>query len=75
MKSLITPKALKLLLKEQLGMSQRELARALDLDERTVRRYIAGDLPMPRLFQLAVSCLVDHEDEHRDALLGLSDNQ
>ena len=75
MKSLITPKALKHLLKSEVGLSQRGLAKVLDIDERTVRRYLAGDLPMPRMFQIAVACLIDHEDKHRDSCIGLSDNQ
>lgn len=75
MKSLITPKALKLLLGQELGLSQRGLAKVLDIDERTVRRYISGELKMPRVFQIAVSCLLDHDDDHRDGCIGLSDNQ
>lgn len=68
-KDLIKPKELKLLLQND-GISQRALARMLDIDERTVRRYIKGDLKMPRMFQVAVSCILDHDDEQRDAFIG-----
>lgn len=40
-----------------LGLSQRGLARALDLDERTVRRYCSGELPVPRVVWLALDSL------------------
>lgn len=39
---------------ERLGLSQRGLARELDLDERTVRRWCAGDSPVPRVVWLAI---------------------
>lgn len=36
------------------GLSQRGAARALDLDERTMRRYCAGDTPVPKVVWLAL---------------------
>lgn len=39
------------------GLSQRGAARALDIDERTMRRYCAGELPVPRLVWLALDGL------------------
>ena len=42
----------------QLGVSQRELARMLDYNERTVRHYCAGDLPIPRVVEYAVRWLM-----------------
>jgi DNA-binding CsgD family transcriptional regulator len=70
MKDLITAKELKKLLKRgATGISQREMARLIDIDERTMRRYVAGDLPIPRVVQLAVSCIVDHDDLGRDLAL------
>lgn len=53
-------KELKMLLKAE-GLSQRKLAKMLGLNERTVRRYVAGDLPMPKVVQLAVTCIMDHD--------------
>lgn len=32
---------------ESTGLSARALSRVLDVDERTVRRWLAGDRPMP----------------------------
>lgn len=39
-----------------LGLSQRGAARALGIDERTMRRYCAGD-PVPRVVWLALDGL------------------
>lgn len=41
---------------EAAGISQRELARMLDYNERTVRRYCAGE-PIPRVVEYAVRWL------------------
>ena len=41
-----------------LGLSQRGAAKQLGIDERTMRRYCAGDLPVPRVVQLALSALM-----------------
>lgn len=41
------------------GLSQRAAAAALDINERTVRRYAAGDLPTPRVVTLALERLRD----------------
>jgi transcriptional regulator with XRE-family HTH domain len=48
---------------EQAGLSQREVAKMISIDERTMRRYIAGDLPIPRVVELAVTCLVEHSPQ------------
>lgn len=39
-----------------LGLSQRGAARLLGIDERTMRRYCAGD-PVPRVIWLALEAL------------------
>ena len=39
---------------EQHGLSQRGAAKALGIGERTMRRYIAGDLPVPRTVEYAL---------------------
>lgn len=38
----------------RLGRKQRELARELDIDDRTVRRWCAGDSPVPAVVWLAL---------------------
>jgi len=42
---------------EAAGLSQRAGARALEIDERTMRRYCAGDLEIPMLVMFAASKL------------------
>lgn len=39
---------------EAAGLSQRGAARQLDIDERTMRRYCAGELPVPRAVEYAL---------------------
>jgi transcriptional regulator with XRE-family HTH domain len=73
-KDLIKAKDLKELLQYE-GISQTELARMLGIADRTVRRYIAGDLPMPRMFQLAVHCVLYHDDTLVDEFISRADNQ
>lgn len=70
MKDLITAKELRGLLKPgATGISQRAMAKIIDIDERTMRRYVSGDLPIPRVVQIAVSCIIDHDDEARDLFI------
>jgi hypothetical protein len=38
----------------KMGLSQGSAAAALDLTERTFRRYVAGDTPIPRSVQMAL---------------------
>lgn len=40
------------------GLGQRGAARALGIDERTIRRYVAGDLPVPRIVEVALCGMV-----------------
>jgi transcriptional regulator with XRE-family HTH domain len=40
------------------GLSQRGTARRLGIGERTMRRYVAGDLPVPPVVELAVHVLI-----------------
>lgn len=44
---------------EAAGLSQRGAARELGIDERTMRRYVAGDAAVPRVIFLAVERLRD----------------
>lgn len=39
-------------------MSQRGTAKELKINERTMRRYCAGDQPVPRVVELAVKHLI-----------------
>lgn len=36
------------------GLSQRRSAKLIGVDERTMRRYVAGHSPIPRYIELAV---------------------
>jgi transcriptional regulator with XRE-family HTH domain len=42
------------------GLTQREVAKVLNINERTMRRYVLGELPIPKVIELAVTCLVEH---------------
>ena len=42
---------------EDAGLSQRGAARELGIDERTMRKYCSGDLPVPRTIILALRYL------------------
>ena len=44
-------------------MSQRGAARELGIGERTMRRYVAGELPVPRPIELALRYLERHPAE------------
>jgi plasmid maintenance system antidote protein VapI len=39
---------------EKAELSQRGAARAIEIDERTMRRYCAGELPVPKVVWLAL---------------------
>ena len=47
---------------ETVELSQRGAARAIDIDERTMRRYCAGELPVPRLVWLALERISEGRD-------------
>jgi DNA transposition AAA+ family ATPase len=49
----MTPRQLQRFL-DDAGMSQRGAAREIGIGERTMRRYIAGDLPLPRTVEYAL---------------------
>lgn len=46
---------------ESAGLSQRGAARLLDIDERTMRRYCSGDLPIPNVIVLALRQVIDQK--------------
>jgi hypothetical protein len=58
----MTPKQLQSFL-DRHGLSQRGAAAAVGIGERTMRRYVAGDLPVPVVVELALRGLV--YGEHR----------
>jgi hypothetical protein len=43
---------------DEAGLSQRGAARQLQIDERTMRRYVAGELAVPRTVELALRVIV-----------------
>lgn len=49
---------------DRAGLSQRGAARALDINERTMRKYVAGDQAIPKVVELAVRCIAEHADNH-----------
>lgn len=53
----MTPDQLRKLL-DKAGLSQRGAARQLDIDERTMRRYCAGEMPLPRTVEYALRWIV-----------------
>ena len=42
----------------ELSLTQSELAAALDISARTMRRYVAGDARIPRVVELAIELLL-----------------
>lgn len=42
---------------DRAGISQRGAAKALDINERTMRKYVAGDAEIPRTVELAAKYL------------------
>jgi hypothetical protein len=47
----------------EVGLSQRAAARLLDIDERTMRKYVAGDLVIPELLVRALRGLAQREQD------------
>ena len=45
------------------GLSQRGAAKELDINERTMRKYVAGDSAVPRTVEYALRWLVHQQDE------------
>lgn len=45
---------------DRAGLSQRGAAKALGINERTMRKYVAGDSEIPRVVEIAVRCLAEH---------------
>lgn len=45
---------------DRAGLSQRGAAKALGINERTMRKYVAGDAEVPKVVELALTCLAQH---------------
>ena len=57
----MTPLQLKRLL-DRAGLSQRGAAKALEINERTMRKYVAGDAPVPKTVEYALLWLEHSQD-------------
>ena len=57
----MTPDQLSKLL-EKNGLSQSEAARQLGIADRTVRRYVSGDLEIPKVVELALETVIKRKD-------------
>jgi hypothetical protein len=58
----MTAKQLQRLL-DSAELSQRGTARELEINERTMRRYVSGDQPIPRVVEFAVRYLIRAKEE------------
>jgi plasmid maintenance system antidote protein VapI len=47
---------------DRAGLSQRGAAKALDINERTMRKYVSGDAAIPRTVELACKYLWEKVD-------------
>jgi plasmid maintenance system antidote protein VapI len=47
---------------DRAGLSQRGAAKTLGINERTMRKYVAGDAEVPRVVELAVRRLAEHKE-------------
>jgi hypothetical protein len=61
----VTPAKLQKLL-DAAGLSQRAAARALDINERTMRRYVAGDQVIPRVVEYALRWVAERAADRED---------
>ena len=58
----MTPKQLRAAL-ASIDLSQRAAARLLDINDRTMRKYVAGDLVIPELLVWALRGLAQREQD------------
>jgi hypothetical protein len=47
---------------DKMGETQVGMAKRLGISDRNMRRYVSGELPVPRVVELAVLCLAKHSD-------------
>jgi DNA-binding transcriptional regulator YiaG len=55
----ITPDELRAMLADA-GITQGELARRLEVNDRTVRRWASGDVPLDGMAAIAALCVLGH---------------
>ena len=55
----MTSKQLRHLL-DRTGQTQVGMSRILGISDRNMRRYVAGELPVPRVVEIAIRCLAEH---------------
>lgn len=48
---------------DRAGLSQRGAAKALGINERTMRKYVAGTAAVPRAIEIAVRCIAEHSEK------------
>lgn len=46
---------------DRAGLSQRYAAKILGINERTMRKYVAGDAEIPKVVELAIRCVAEHK--------------
>lgn len=59
---------------DRAGLSQRGAAKALVINERTMRKYVAGDAEVPKMVELAILCLAEHHNQEIKRLMGVVDD-
>lgn len=50
---------------DKMGETQVGMAKRLGISDRNMRRYVAGELPVPKVVELAVRCLAEHTDNQK----------
>lgn len=45
---------------DKMGETQVGMAKRLGISDRNMRRYVSGELPVPRVVELAIRCMADH---------------
>jgi hypothetical protein len=60
----VTPKQLRKTL-ENAGLSQSKAARLIGITDRSMRRYLAGDVGIPLAVKYALQYVIEHEIEEK----------
>ena len=60
----MTPQQLRKKLERQ-SLSQSKAARLIGIDPRSMRRYLAGDTPIPRVVEYALQYVIDNRLEEK----------
>jgi hypothetical protein len=48
---------------DKMGETQVGMAKRLGISDRNMRRYVSGELPVPKVIELAVRCLAEHQEK------------